>query len=766
MQPLKAPAVLSFQFLKNLTRSPSNRLNMPNTFAAAASSQNVTLPHIPELYNPNFLDVLVPVVDAKIFESVTNLKQPSGSTFRNPMIDALQASAKQMLTENLAPAYNSTGSPTLDAFQFLRCHVSESELNTYLRNAWDEDSALTLRIIWNLRSIHDGRGEKEIFYRAFGWLYDNHPQTAISNLHLLVEPTCTSPKRKNKQSASHGYWKDLLNILALATVDELNVTHSTFLHSDRHPYTYPRLRKDKDPPKTTGSPAERIEATVRKSQVEKIQAKEKRALVHAQRHEILLRKLTQPKYRALYVAVTRLFADRLAQDLRVLAQLDVRGHEANQLSLLHQISLASKWAPTPHGAHDRHTNIATAIIQVLQHYDTPLIYPSALTNSISPKDEAAILRSFYQRWVLTTLRKVSSLPEPLMSANRWKEIKYNRVASVCMKNNTENFYKHDPDGFQAYLISVEQGKKSISGATLFPHELVAQALKFSSDSLDENGNKYPALVQFRKGLAETQKRVVEAQWKTLIENLRESGNIENALAVCDVSGSMGSLRYNQQWEKKEKIVQPIAPAIALSLVLASLAKPPFNGGFITFSSRPEYVQLDLTQSLCDIVLGMSDANWGMNTDLNAVFTKLLLPLAIKHGVSKEDMIKRLFVFTDMQFDAGEGTCADATSWETNYDAVERAYKEAGYDVPQIVYWDLNTRGRETVEVQAERRGVAMMNGFSAAMMKVFMGKSEEEWESVGDDGETSTVVAEEFNPINVMRRAVMRKSFDGLVVID
>lgn len=166
MQPLKAPAVLSFQFLKNLTRSPSNRLNMSNTFAAAASSQNVTLPHIPELYNPNFLDVLVPVVDAKIFESVTNLKQPSGSTFRNPMIDALQASAKQMLTENLAPAYNSTGSPTLDAFQFLRCHVSESELNTYLRNAWDEDSALTLRIIWNLRSIHDGRGEKEIFYRC------------------------------------------------------------------------------------------------------------------------------------------------------------------------------------------------------------------------------------------------------------------------------------------------------------------------------------------------------------------------------------------------------------------------------------------------------------------------------------------------------------------------------------------------------------------------------------------------------------------------
>ena len=32
---------------------------------------------------------------------------------------------------------------------------------------------------------------------AFGWLYDNHPRTAISNLHLLVEPVCV-PDKKGK----------------------------------------------------------------------------------------------------------------------------------------------------------------------------------------------------------------------------------------------------------------------------------------------------------------------------------------------------------------------------------------------------------------------------------------------------------------------------------------------------------------------------------------------------------------------------------------
>jgi hypothetical protein len=45
-----------------------------------------------------------------------------------------------------------------------------------------------------------------------------------------------------------------------------------------------------------------------------------------------------------------------------------------------------------------------------------------------------------------------------------------------MKNNKDHFFKHDPEGFEKYLIDVESGKKKISGATLLPHELVAQAI--------------------------------------------------------------------------------------------------------------------------------------------------------------------------------------------------------------------------------------------------------------------------------------------------
>lgn len=83
----------------------------------------------------------------------------------NPMMEALKATSRQTLTMNMAPAYSGTDSAVLDAFTSLSQYSTWSEIEIYLEAAWKEDSNLTLRIIWNLRSIHDGKGEKEAFYR-------------------------------------------------------------------------------------------------------------------------------------------------------------------------------------------------------------------------------------------------------------------------------------------------------------------------------------------------------------------------------------------------------------------------------------------------------------------------------------------------------------------------------------------------------------------------------------------------------------------------
>jgi hypothetical protein len=64
-----------------------------------------------------------------------------------------------------------------------------------------------------------------------------------------------------------------------------------------------------------------------------------------------------------------------------------------------------------------------------------------------------------------------------MSANAWNEVKYPRVASVCMKNNKGHFEKHDQERFTKYLQDVKAGKKKIASGALKPHELVSEAMR-------------------------------------------------------------------------------------------------------------------------------------------------------------------------------------------------------------------------------------------------------------------------------------------------
>ncbi|KAG1807297.1 uncharacterized protein BJ212DRAFT_1387541 [Suillus subaureus] len=684
---------------------------------AAASSQNVTLPAIPELTNPNFLDVLLPVSEDAGPMIVTE-NSPAHS---NAMMDALRSTAHHKLTENYSPAFSSTLSTTLDAFNGIRPNVSGSSIDDYLFKAWAENPVLTLRIIWSLRSIHDGKSDKELFYMAFGWLFENHPRTAISNLHLLVEPVCTRLRpvkgkdTKKRVNMSHGYWKDLLNILALATVDELYPAPAsfTFLHNYTSRDSRPQFKSNAE--QEAWSKARRIQA-------------------HGVNHALIVEKLQQPKYRALYIAVSRLFADQLVKDVLILdrlASLPADATQKDRVSLIFSLSLATKWAPSPGGSHDRVTNITSAICILLHH--------AQITSSLAHK-----------------------IPIPL---------------SPSALELHEHFFNHDPDRFVSYLTDVESGKRQISGATLLPHELVMQAVAcVRSSPVKGKLSLQNAIGEHKRKLAETQARVAEAQWATLLERLREAGELDNCIAVCDVSASMGGI-YDCRAGARGSSVLPIWPAISLSLILARLAKPPFKDAFITFSANPQMVVLDPegTISLGETVMKMLLSEWAMNTNFNAVFLDLILPLAKKHAVPQDQMIQRIFVFTDMQFDASQQTsqfgrtAPNAAEWDTNHDVIEKAYKEAGYEMPEIVYWNLSSADDYpgiTVPVTGDRKGVALLSGYSPSLLKVFMG--EEEWEEVVQHGDEVTQVKAKktFTPVEFMEMALGRKSFDGLVVVD
>ena len=126
------------------------------------STQIIVLPDIPELYEDNFLDILLPVKGGSPTIGRATTTTPAAV---NPVIEALIENSRRTFTENGAPAYNSTNSAILDAFNNLSTYTPGSDVTEYLSKSWIEDPELTLRLIWTLRSIPDGKGLKETFYR-------------------------------------------------------------------------------------------------------------------------------------------------------------------------------------------------------------------------------------------------------------------------------------------------------------------------------------------------------------------------------------------------------------------------------------------------------------------------------------------------------------------------------------------------------------------------------------------------------------------------
>ena len=119
-----------------------------------------------------------------------------------------------------------------------------------------------------------------------------------------------------------------------------------------------------------------------------------------------------------------------------------------------------------------------------------------------------------------------------------------------------------------------------------------------------------------------------------------------------------------------------------------------------------------TDNLAERVEQVKGLQWGMNTDFQAVFDELL-SFALGIDLKPDDMVKTLFVFSEMEFD-----CATARPFSTDVEIIKDKYQAAGYPVPEIVFWNLrSTESRPTTHSEP---GVAMLSGFGAGLMKAFL----------------------------------------------
>lgn len=711
------------------------------------------------------------------------------TTATGPAYDLAQQAARNLaLTENQGVAFASTQSTLVDLFHHLDGECDDSradELTPLLENSWAEDPLATLKVIWNSRSIHLGKGERDIFYVALGWLSQHHPRTLLVNLQWLFRGVIEKDAKQRQDDdttlvekvassvddyefpngVSHGYWKDLLNILVLSANDSLDMMDPSKVLLETNTQSEPKVQLGPDNKKQKlycdldgvergnykkkRSQEDRLDETQEYNQLQKKAAKTRKRDQEAARHAAILEKFSSnPFHRALHLTIARLFAEQLSKDMLLVQTTDPDQHAKG-------ISLCAKWAPSLEGFHDKHTFIATTIAEILFPQDR-----------IGEKDDSREqylkrARNHYRTFTLSPLRKALRVVERDITAQTFGNINYSRVPSLAMDKYKKLFEEKDGDGFKKYLKKVALGKATISGAVLDPGVLVRQVRGRENSFLGQE--------------------VANAQWNTLVQRIKDSGSLSDSMAVCDVSGSM-SFRADRNG------VIPMDTAMGLSLVLSAVTNPPFGGKVITFSQDPEVLNVggeDDKRSLKEQVSFLGNSKWGMNTDFLKVFMELILPIAMDNKVKPEDMVKRIFVFSDMQFDSAARFSTD-NPWARHHQIIEEKFAGAGYDVPELVYWDLNASGNRPAPVMQDMPGTALVGGRSQALIKVFLDggsldqPEEEEEGGGGDDDEFEMVEGmdatdsaevkkkrkETMTALSAVKKAIGHKAYEMLKVVD
>ena len=272
------------------------------------------------------------------------------------------------------------------------------------------------------------------------------------------------------------------------------------------------------------------------------------------------------------------------------------------------------------------------------------------------------------------LRRYIDVVEQRMSANEWDTINYPAVPSRAMMNYRKAFARHDQERFDEYLNKVQSGEQKINSSTLYPYDIVEKILYKYEDS-----------------------KVLEAQWDNLPDYV--DGDV-NAVVMADVSGSMSG--------------RPMATSIGLAMYFAERNKGVYHNLFMTFSGNPQFVEVKgntITQKINFI----SKADWGYNTDLEKALLKIL-DVAIENHCSQEEMPKSLIIISDMEIDEADGQ----KHRENFYEYVSRVYEEHGYKIPNVVFWNVNSRN-DVFLADKNRKGVQLVSGQSASTFKNLIG---------------------------------------------
>lgn len=304
---------------------------------------------------------------------------------------------------------------------------------------------------------------------------------------------------------------------------------------------------------------------------------------------------------------------------------------------------------------------------------------------------------------LSALRAYIDVIERKMSSDNWQAIDYETVPSKANLKYKNAFLKHDEERRRAYLAALEHGEAKINSSVAYPYDIVHKYM--SNDILGWNRAE---LLPYDATL--------EGMWKSLPNMIGDAVDASSTIVVADGSGSMLSEVSNSS------NVTCLEVANALAIYFAQYLKGGFKGKYITFSSKPQLVDVGY-DSLHENLASALKHDECANTNITATFM-LLLQTAIDFHMSQEDLPKRIVVISDMAFDQEviKPYPYNKSYWPTLFDNISEKFEQYGYKMPRLVFWNVCGTGRynQGVPMKENEAGVTLVSGFSVNVCKMVM----------------------------------------------
>ena len=328
--------------------------------------------------------------------------------------------------------------------------------------------------------------------------------------------------------------------------------------------------------------------------------------------------------------------------------------------------------------------------------------PSGNASSALTKHFAKIIRNGLEmsnrtyRVTLSEMRRYLRVVEQKMSKRQWSEIDYEAVPSRANLLYNKAFLRNDEVRRREFLEQLTKGEAKINAGTLFPHDIV---------------HKYTGGGAYR---IEPHDATLEELWRALPNN---ADGMENTIVVADGSGSM-TVNVGGS-------VSALDVANALAIYFAERSSGQFRNKYITFSTRPQFVDFSNGKTLREKIQIALQHSEIADTNIEAVFD-LILTTAQRERMSQSDLPKNILIISDMEFNScvtGGSSAYGRYSYggpdARLFEAFKQRYAQAGYQLPRLVFWNVASR-TGTIPVKENDLGVALVSGFSTNVAKMVM----------------------------------------------